>query len=143
MQNTTNLVSLQQTQGQKEMHLSAGVSNGAPGPEDQRMEQRETTGERLFVQITQAGDKALIGKTMACRAVDASAHGITFLADDFVPVSCLVDLWIDDKARPGKFFLTGDVRWTQKAGKGSTVVGVRLNEGLATDIAGWKDAHSM
>jgi len=143
MQITSNLVSLQRTQGQKEMGLSLGVSNGATRPEDQRSEQRQTTGERLFVQITQASDKALVGKTMACRAIDASAHGIKFLADDFIPVSCLIDLWVDDKARPGKFFLSGDVRWTQKAGKASTVVGVRLKEGLATDIEGWKSSHSM
>ena len=71
---------------------------------------------------------------MACKAVDASAHGIKFLADDFIPVGCLLDLWVDDKSRPGKFFLSGDVRWTHKAGKISTMVGVRLQDGLATDI---------
>ncbi|MFP6802304.1 MAG: hypothetical protein VCA12_04085 [Pseudomonadales bacterium] len=50
------------------------------------------SGERLFVQITQSTEKDLMGKTMACKAVDASAHGIKFLAEDFIPVGCLLDL---------------------------------------------------
>lgn len=108
---------------------------------EQRSEVRAITGERLFVQITHANDKDLVGKTMACKAIDASAHGIKFLADDFIPVGCLLDLWVDDKSRPGKFFLSGDVRWTQKAGRVSTMVGVRLQDGLATDIESWKENH--
>ena len=108
-------------------------------PEDQRCEVREQSGERLFVQITQSADPELVGRTMACTTVDASAHGIKFLADDFIPVGCQIDLWVDDKKRPGKYFLSGDVRWTQKTGKSATLVGVRLQEGLATDIESWKD----
>ncbi|MFT7219290.1 MAG: hypothetical protein ACI8Z1_000904 [Candidatus Azotimanducaceae bacterium] len=114
----------------------------AGSPEDNRAEARELTGERLFVQITQADDKDLIGKTMACSAIDASAHGIKFLADDFIPVGCQLDLWVDDEARPGKFFLSGESRWTQKVGRTSTMVGVRLQDGLATDIESWQDSRS-
>ena len=109
--------------------------------EDLRSEPRELSAEKLFVQITQASDRDLIGKTMACKAVDASAHGIKFVADEFIPVGCLLDLWVDDKTRPGKYFLSGDVRWTHKVGKDSTMVGVRLQEGLATDIESWKEVR--
>jgi len=138
MQTRSNIVSLHRERGSDaKQNVSA-----EPGSEDNRSEIREITGERLFVQITQANDKELIGKTMACKAVDASAHGIKFLADDFIPVGCLLDLWVDDKSRPGKFFLSGDVRWTHKAGKISTMVGVRLQDGLATDIETWKGVHS-
>ena len=138
MQTRSNIVSLHRER------VSDAKQNAwaEPGADDNRSEIREITGERLFVQITQANDKELIGKTMACRAVDASAHGIKFLADDFIPVGCLLDLWVDDKSRPGKFFLSGDVRWTHKAGKISTMVGVRLQDGLATDIENWKGVHS-
>ena len=119
----------------------SGKGNGTGGPEDKREEARELSGERLFVQITQAHDKALIGTTMACKAVDASAHGIKFLADDFIPVGCDLDLWVDDEARPGKFFLSGETRWTQKVGRISTMVGVKLTDGLATDIESWKEGR--
>lgn len=109
--------------------------------DDSRTEGRAIIGERLFVQITQASDQSLVGKTLACKAVDASGHGIKFLADDFFPVGCTVDLWVDDKSRPGKFFLSGEARWTQKAGADSTLVGIRLLEGMATDIEGWREVY--
>jgi hypothetical protein len=139
MQTRSNIVSLDKHRGRvAKQNLPVEL-----GLEDNRSEIREISGERLFVQITQSSEKELIGKTMACRAIDASAHGIKFLADDFIPVGCLLDLWVDDKSHPGKFFLSGDVRWTQKAGKISTLAGVRLQDGLATDIENWKGLHSF
>ncbi len=118
-------------------------TNGGADITEQRSEIREITGERLFVQITQASDKDLVGKTRACKAIDASAHGIKFLADDFIPVGCLLDLWVVDNSRPGKFFLSGDARWTHKVGHVSTMVGVRLQDGLATDIESWKENYTV
>ncbi len=138
MQTPSNIVSLHKERGNEAKHRSPIEL----GPEDNRTEIRVSSGERLFVQITQSSEKDLIGKTMACKAVDASAHGIKFLVEDFIPVGCLLDLWVDDLARPGKFFLSGDVRWTHKTGRVSTMVGVRLQNGLATDIESWKEVHS-
>jgi hypothetical protein len=108
-----------------------------------RSEARESSAERLFVQITQAGDKDLLGTTCACTMLNASAHGITFVTEAFVPVGSLIDLWVNDKTRPGKFFLSGDVRWTQKIDETSTIIGVRLQGGLATDIESWKEIHPV
>ncbi|HIE88591.1 MAG TPA: PilZ domain-containing protein [Gammaproteobacteria bacterium] len=112
-----------------------------PGWEDNRSEIRVVSREPLFVQITQSSEKKLIGKTMACKTVDASGHGIKFLAEDFIPVGSLMDLWVDDLSRLGKYLLSGDVCWSRKAGKFTKVIGVRLLEGLATDIQSWKDVH--
>jgi len=140
MPTPSNVVSLSSARDARNLSTRG---KGTGGPEDNRIEARELTGERLFVQITQSHDKELIGKTMACRAVDASAHGIKFLADDFIPVGCQLDLWVDDEARPGKFFLSGETRWTQKVGRTSTMVGVRLQDGLATDIESWQDSRPI
>lgn len=112
-----------------------------PGSEDNRSEIRVASRESLFVQITQSSEKNLIGKTMACQAVDTSAHGIKFLAEDSIPVGSLIDLWVDDLSRPGKYLLSADVCWSRKAGKDSRVTGVRLQEGLATDIQRWEGVH--
>ena len=112
-----------------------------PGSQDNRSEIRVASRESLFVQITQSSEKNLIGKTMACKAVDASGHGIKFLAEGSIPDGCLLDLWVDDLQRLGKYFLSADVCWSREAGKVSTVIGVRLQEGLATDIQHWKDVH--
>ncbi len=109
--------------------------------EEKRVEPRRVSGERLFVQITQASDQGLIGVTLSCKCVDVSAHGIKFLSESFIPVGCLLDLWVDDKSRPGKFFLSGETRWTHKAGSEETLVGVRLHDGLATDIENWMEVH--
>jgi hypothetical protein len=114
-----------------------------PGSEDNRSEIRVVSRESLFVQITQSSEKNLIGKTMAGMAVDTSGHGIKFLAEGFIPDGCLLDLWLDNLSRPGKYLLSGDVCWTRKAGKFSRVIGVRLQEGLATDIQRWKDVHQF
>ena len=140
MHTTTNIVSLDSARNANA--LAAQEKPETQGVIDNRSEGRAIIGERLFVQITQANDKDLIGKTMACKAVDASASGIKFVAEDFFPVGCSVDLWVDDKTRPGKFFLSGEARWTQKSGPDATLVGVRLQDGMATDIEGWKDSHS-
>ena len=83
----------------------SNAQQNEPGSEDNRSEIRAVSGKRVFVQITQSTEKDLMGKTMACKTVDASAHGIKFLAEDFTPVGCLLDLWVDDLSRRGKYFL--------------------------------------
>jgi hypothetical protein len=113
----------------------------APGSGNNRSEARMISRESLFIQITQSSEKNLIGKTMACMAVDTSFHGIKFLAKDSIPVGSLIDLWVDDLSRPGKYLLSADVCWSRKAGKDFRVIGVRLKESVATDIQRWKDAH--
>jgi len=139
MQATDNTINLQAVRERKDMNSRKPSSSAT---QEQREETREMAGEQLFVQITQAGDQNLVGKTISCRAVDASAHGIKFVTTEFIPVGCLLDLWVDDSTRPGKFFLSGDARWTQKVGSASTMVGVRLQEGLATDIDDWRESHA-
>ncbi len=64
-----------------------------------------------------------------------------FLVEGLIPVGCLLDLWVDDLSRLGQYFLSGAVCRTQKAGTVSRLIGVRLQEGLATDIQRWKDVH--
>jgi hypothetical protein len=137
MHSTSNIVSLNRS-GNSEA-LDRGSPDGSE--DDQRGELRKFSGERLFVQITQSNDQDLLGITLSCTTTDASSHGIKFVSDQFIPVGCLLDLWVDDNTRPGKFFLSGDVRWTQKVGHAKTIVGVRLQEGLATDIDTWREIH--
>ncbi len=140
MHSTSNVVSLHKARESGAAETQS-KQNTSGIQEEQRAEPRDHSGERLFVQITQAGDKDLVGSTLSCKTVYSSANGIKFLTTEFIPVGSLVDLWVDEQARPGKFFLSGDVRWTQKVGHTSTIVGVRLQDGLATDIENWKEVH--
>jgi hypothetical protein len=138
MQATSNVISLHAIRGRNAMNVEESPVRAVSVENEQRAESRELIGERLFVQIIQAGDQALVGKTISCTAVDASANGIKFLTKEFVPVGCLLDLWVDDATRPGKFFLSGDARWTQSVGIATTLVGVRLQQGAATDLDEWQ-----
>jgi len=117
---------------------SAAVKRGA---KDNRSEIRAASCELLFIQIMQSSNKNLIGQTLSCKAVNASAQSIMFLAEGFIPVGCLLDLWVDDLSRLGKYFLSGVVCRSQIAGTVSRLIGVRLQEGLATDIQSWRDVH--
>tara|TARA_B110000503_G_scaffold134646_1_gene213966 strand:+ start:1374 stop:1787 length:414 start_codon:yes stop_codon:yes gene_type:complete len=108
---------------------------------DARKEFRKASGERLFVQITKSNQKHLIGKTMKCKVVDGSAHGVRVVAEGYIPVGCQVDLWVDSLSSLEKYFLSGEVCWTKKAGEVPSVMGVSLHEGPTTDIENWKAVH--
>lgn len=105
---------------------------------DQRREDRRTSNERLFIQIVECSDNDLVGTTLSCHALDISSGGLRVRTDRFVPVGCHLDLWIDNSARPGKFFLTSDVRWIMTLENGYEF-GVQLHEGAATDIEEWRE----
>ncbi len=59
-------------------------------------------------------------------------------ADQLVPGECVLDLWIDDSRKPGKFFLSCDVRWVDEEAQ---MFGVQLHSGSATDIDEWRESH--
>ena len=104
--------------------------------ERRRNYRREST-DRTFVQIVNCPeDPDLVGTTISCSAVDVSARGLKVTADRFVPAGCELELWIDIRSRPGKFFLTNDVRWSRQVnGDCPCEFGVELHEGVATDIS--------
>lgn len=107
--------------------------------DDRRRESRFICRERLFVQVVLCPEQpALVGRTEAGRVVDVSARGIHFHCDLALPVDTLVDIWVDISSRPGKFFLSGKVRWSDEGVAGSRGIGVQLEEGPATDISAWR-----
>ena len=108
---------------------------------ESRREFRKASDERMIVQITKSNQKHLIVKTMKCKVVDGSAHGVRFVAEGYIPVGCQLDLWVDSLSSMEKYFLSGEVCWTQKAGEVPCAMGVRLQEGSATDIENWKAVH--
>ncbi len=116
---------------------------------DKRLHPRLEIDDRLFAQVVLSADQPeLVGTTLACTAVDMSIGGIQFKTSELVPVATLLDLWVDAAARPGKFFLAGEVRWNRLTGESDAngvelyFVGVQLKTGAATDIQDWRDFHS-
>ena len=109
--------------------------------QEKRSEQRHPAVERLFVQIVSSDDADLIGTTLSCATLDVSAGGLRIQTTSEIPVGCQLDLWIDNSAGPGKFFLSSDVRWAIQVETGYQA-GVELHEGAATDIAAWRSQYS-
>ncbi|MCB1646687.1 MAG: PilZ domain-containing protein [Pseudomonadales bacterium] len=108
---------------------------------EKRHDYRKASHERLFVQIVECENEDLVGTTVSCNALDVSAGGIKVQTGTYIPAGCQLDLWVDMASRPGKFFLTSDVRWVTEASDGQYMFGVQLHEGAATDIGEWKQLH--
>jgi hypothetical protein len=112
---------------------------------DKRQHPRIDSDDRLFAQVVlSADDPGIIGLTFAGRASNFSLNGVQFTCAESVPPGTLLDLWIDATNRPGKFFLSGEVRWTRFSGLASSGtsgwrVGVRLRPSPATDYPVWRE----
>src|SRR5262245_45987346 len=116
--------------------------------DDKRMHPRIESDDRLFVQIVlSAADPELVGTTLSCKAVNLSVGGIQFRADSAIPNGALLDLWVDIRSRPGKFFLAGEVRWSRALNDAHAedgfLIGVQLKSGAATDILDWREFHAQ
>ncbi len=116
---------------------------------DKRMHPRLESSDRLFTQIVLSADAPeAVGSTLSCHAVNLSVGGIQFRSNAPVPAGTLLDLWVDVSNRPGKFFLSGEVRWSRptgeqdSAGQEQWFVGVQLKSGAATDIMDWREYHA-
>lgn len=114
--------------------------------DDKRMHPRLQSNDRLFAQVVLCGERPeLVGRTLSCRAINLSVGGIQFRTEQPVPPGTLLDLWVDVASRPGKFFLSGEVRWSRPT-KGESdedhFIGVQLKSGAATDFLDWREFHS-
>lgn len=112
---------------------------------DKRMHPRLDSNDRLFAQVVLSSENpAMVGLTLACRAVNFSLGGLQFTCAESLPPGTLLDLWIDAANRPGKFFLSGEVRWSRFHGVGAHdeqawSIGVQLRASAATDYQLWRD----
>jgi hypothetical protein len=111
---------------------------------EKREYRRTRSKDRMFVQVVSCEENPdLVGTTLSCNALDVSVGGIRINAYDHIPVGSRLDLWVDINSRPGKFFLTSDVRWVEntKHTTASYEIGVELQDGTATDIQEWRHIH--
>ena len=109
---------------------------------EKRQEFRRGTNERLFLQIVQSANADLIGTTVSCTALDVSPNGLRISSNQDIPTGCVIDLWVDDSTRPGKFFLSSEVRWGREKQGGNFDIGVQLLEGSATDLEEWRERQA-
>ena len=119
-----------------ERHASRAMTD----KRERRDAYRRDSSERLFVQFVNCDENPdLVGTTVSCNVVDVSAGGLKVSAGRVIPAGCELDLWIDIRSRPSKFFLTSDVRCSRQANSsGSCEFGVELHDAVATDITEWR-----
>jgi Tfp pilus assembly protein PilZ len=152
MTRADNVIELK-TVRERTRNRGAGAGKGGARPsrgrDDKRLHPRLDSDDRLFVQVVlSASDPELVGTTVSCTAINLSVGGIQFRTDTALPSGTLLDLWVDVRSRPGKFFLAGEVRWARPVpnaedGDGEWVIGVQLKSGAATDILDWREYHAQ
>ncbi len=117
---------------------------------NRRQSARQQSSERLFAQVVlaeQPDGNDVAGATLRCMTTDCSLEGIAFVSDRPVPIGAMIDIWVDTCARPGKMFLSGQVRWCSRPLSAASLghdhrVGVRLLASPATDLQEWQSIVS-
>ena len=108
---------------------------------ERRIEERQPCQSRLFVQITACDEPDLVGTTFSCHTQDVSPGGLCITSEAYVPAGAKLDLWVENGLRPGKYFLTGDVRWVAPLDGSRCALGLELQESPTTDIELWRQDH--
>lgn len=108
---------------------------------ERRIEQRQPREDRLFAQVTSCSEADLVGATFSCHTQDVSTGGLCITTDEFIPEGAKLDLWIENSRRPGKYFLTGDVRWSVTIEGARCAMGLELQASPTTDIETWRRDH--
>jgi len=114
----------------------------APPSSAQRRETRQPNLEKLFVQITACPDPDMTGITLSCNTRETSAGGLRIVAGTCVPIGSRLDLWVNIRSRPTKYFVTGEVRWVSPADGDDYDMGIELDASAATDIDAWREFHT-
>ena len=108
---------------------------------ERRIETRTASSVRLFVQVTSSHEQHLTGATFSCYALDVSSGGLRIASEAPIPEGSKLDLWVESSRRPGKYFLTSNVCWTEAAENGDCLMGLELMESPTTDIDQWRLDH--
>jgi len=106
---------------------------------ERRTELRGAREERLLIKVLSCeGAPDLEDMTLSCATADVSAGGLRLNLSQSLPAGALVELWVEVKGIPGKFLLTGLVRWCAPE-HGEFVAGIELveREGIS-DLADWQ-----
>lgn len=108
---------------------------------ERRVATRTASSERLFVQVTSSQEQHLVGTTFSCHALDVSSTGLRISSEAPIPAGSKIDLWVESPRRPGKYFLTSNVCWSESASNGDFFMGIELIESPTTDIDQWRLDH--
>ena len=118
--------------------LAAAAESKIVSFAEKRQRQRHAMHEQLFMQVVSSPDTELNGVTLSCFARETSVSGLAVQIDRPVAVGSQLDLWVNISTQPGKYFLSGTVRWIERQGSEGCQLGVELHASAATDIQAWR-----
>ena len=108
---------------------------------ERRAELRGAREERLFVQVEaedENGEKTT--DTLACSTLDVSATGMRLRLHEAVTPGQSLKLWVEVKGCPGKFMLSGMVRWCCPVNDNfSCGVELYADDEETDDLADWQE----
>lgn len=106
---------------------------------ERRADLRGAREERLFVRVlSSTASSDLESIIFSGSTEDVSASGLSLVASENLPRDSELELWVEIKGCPGKFLLTGVVRWCQPRGS-EFCCGVEFIEADETDFLEWQD----
>ena len=106
---------------------------------ERRGELRGAREERLFVKVLSLNDTAEKKSLIISGATeDVSASGLSLLVSKSIPAQTGLELWVEIKGCPGKFLLTGRVRWCRPRADEFNYGIELIDEGIS-DFADWQD----
>lgn len=111
------------------------------GISERRADLRGARDERLFLKVQDFKASSGSDVTLSCRTLDVSASGMRLVSSEPLSENTPLELWVEIKGCPGKYFLNGVVRWCYRNdNEGMYVCGVELLESdNESDLADWKD----
>lgn len=110
---------------------------GTETPE-RRTEDRHPRRDRAFVQVVDGDEADVISLTFACEIIEVSPVGVRIRSDTQMTAGCGINLLVDAGSQPGKFLLSGEVRWVSWEASGEFHVGVEMQDRFDTDIDEWR-----
>lgn len=107
---------------------------------DGRRQTRHSRQETIFIEILSASKESAEDNVMLeCTTQDISKDGLKIRAEYPFIVGSILELLISFESGGYKFLLTGEVKWNEVDGSGSSLAGFELIESEHSDYLVWRN----
>jgi len=106
---------------------------------ERRGDLRGAREERLFVKVVSSNAMPDTESLIISGATeDISSSGLSLMVSESLAEGSQLELWVEIKGCPGKFLLTGQVRWCRPRAD-EFCCGIELLDDGISDLADWQD----
>lgn len=75
----------------------------------------------------------------ACHTVDISSHGLRIKTLDAIPLGTQLEINIELRGLPGRYFLAGTIRHCVATDDGQYLCGIEISDQINADVMGWRE----